>query len=218
MRSPEFAGSSGIAAAPPLGLSDGNGGGHLRRSSTESVGLPIAASSRAIFETPQAEAKFKWGSRPQYGDWGISQPASARSLKRLAGRLMAFAGRATGGRLSGGPADHPDPSLHGESGTSPNNSIVATPQRYNHHNASSNDADDNAHDLLLTSINDYTGTSSLRLLPLRSCPGSATSSTCSSKRDRSSFGMNIRNSLGTLAERGGVDGAAESEEYEEDDA
>lgn len=48
------------------------------------------------------QTKFKWGSRPQYGDWGISQPASARTLRRLAGRLMAFAGRATGGRFNMG--------------------------------------------------------------------------------------------------------------------
>lgn len=42
------------------------------------------------------QTKFKWGSRPQYGDWGISQPASAGTLKRLTDRLMAFVGRAKG--------------------------------------------------------------------------------------------------------------------------
>ena len=46
------------------------------------------------------QTKFKWGSQPQYGDWGISQPASAGSLRHLAGRLMAFAGRGfSGGRV-----------------------------------------------------------------------------------------------------------------------
>lgn len=49
------------------------------------------------------QTKFKWGSRPQYGDWGISQPASATSLKHLAGRLRAFVDRAMSGRgFSGG--------------------------------------------------------------------------------------------------------------------
>ncbi|CAM9154423.1 unnamed protein product, partial [Scytosiphon promiscuus] len=90
-RSPAF-----HSLAATSGVSDrGN-----RRTSTESVG---ATTSCAQFETPQAETKFKWGSRPQYGDWGISQPASATSLRHLAGRLRAFVDRAMAGRgFSGG--------------------------------------------------------------------------------------------------------------------
>lgn len=42
------------------------------------------------------QTKCRWGSRPQYGDWGISQPASAGTLKRLTDRLMAFVGRGKG--------------------------------------------------------------------------------------------------------------------------
>eukprot|EP00903_Cladosiphon_okamuranus_P011726 g11026.t3 len=97
-RSPAF-GSLGaqVSTAAPGIIDRGS-----RRTSTESIG---ATTCRAQFETPQAETKFKWGSQPQYGDWGISQPASAGSLRHLAGRLMAFAGRGfSGGQDSDAPA------------------------------------------------------------------------------------------------------------------
>lgn len=50
------------------------------------------------------QTKLKWGSQPQFGDWGTSQPASAGSLRHLASRLMVFAGTGSGGgRVSGPP-------------------------------------------------------------------------------------------------------------------
>lgn len=48
---------AGTTAASALSLVDGNSGGNPRRTSTESIGAPMAASSRAIFETPQAEVR-----------------------------------------------------------------------------------------------------------------------------------------------------------------
>ncbi|CAN0448271.1 unnamed protein product, partial [Ectocarpus sp. 12 AP-2014] len=65
--------------------------------------------------------------QPQYGDWGISQRASAGSLRHLAGRLRAFVDRATGRRASGrrdsdgGGGDLPmpmaSPVMHGSAST-----------------------------------------------------------------------------------------------------
>ncbi|CAN0482685.1 unnamed protein product, partial [Ectocarpus sp. 12 AP-2014] len=111
----------GAPAAASCGTSDRGGN---RRTSTESVG---ATTSRAQFETPQPETKLKWGSQPQYGDWGISQRASAGSLRHLAGRLRAFVDRATGRRASGrrdsdgGGGDLPmpmaSPVMHGSAST-----------------------------------------------------------------------------------------------------
>ncbi|CBN78046.2 conserved unknown protein (Partial), partial [Ectocarpus siliculosus] len=113
----------GAPAAASSGMSDRGGN---RRTSTESVG---ATTSRTQFETPQPETKLKWGSQPQYGDWGISQRASAGSLRHLAGRLRAFVDRATGRRASGGrdsdggggggdlPMSMASPVMHGSAST-----------------------------------------------------------------------------------------------------
>ncbi|CAN0208892.1 unnamed protein product, partial [Ectocarpus sp. 8 AP-2014] len=111
----------GAPAAASSGMSDRGGN---RRTSTESVG---ATTSRTQFETPQPETKLKWGSQPQYGDWGISQRASAGNLRHLAGRLRAFVDRATGRRASGGrdsdggggdlPMPMASPVMHGSAST-----------------------------------------------------------------------------------------------------
>lgn len=66
---------------------------------SESLDLLLTCAFRTEFF---GQTKYKWGSQPQNGDWGISQRSSAGSLRRLAGRVMAFAGRAAGRCSSGG--------------------------------------------------------------------------------------------------------------------
>lgn len=65
---------------------------------------PIPPPPPSILFSRFFQNKLKWGSQPQFGDWGTSQPASAGSLRHLASRLTAFVGRSSnGGRVSRPP-------------------------------------------------------------------------------------------------------------------
>ncbi|CAM9516769.1 unnamed protein product, partial [Choristocarpus tenellus] len=75
--------------------SQGNASGNGAR--TGSGGGGTVSGSRPQFETPQAETKYKWGSQPQYGDWGISPPSSAGILRRCA-RMLDSTINARGGK------------------------------------------------------------------------------------------------------------------------